>query len=436
MSTLTVAETTKLFNDYVLKRYPAHIYSFKASKLSHFRKMYLEGSDWKAEIDKSLSYVERKSNYGAFWYIRGITDVVLIEKYKADAEWRFCKICDNLYHRLDRINGDFKAYNTCSLECNDVSRANGGKIISDFRKDYNPKNPEHYAKKHNISLEEATDIVHKVNVGGSHWRKEFWLAKGFTEEEAIENISYIQSKNSKRSIHYWMNRGLSEDDAIVEVKLYQSECGKLHKYCPEDSWLSVEYYLKRGYSIEEGLQLKKDKLAKSGETIKETSRNKTPLERQQGCASSIEYYRKRGIDDDTASKRIAEIAQNRRNKKYVSAISVEFCKKLEQYFVGDTLYHDSLNKEFYIWSKEKNGIYLYDFTDTSKGFIVEFHGNYWHSEKNKSWTAEYDAAKTLAAEKRGFKVFVIWESDYKADKELSVKNLANEIKEWYENHKC
>lgn len=108
---------------------------------------------------------------------------------------------------------------------------------------------------------------------------------------------------------------------------------------------------------------------------------------------------------------------------------------LDPYFLYDKTYHDVKNKEFFIYSRERKGICFYDYTNTTKNFIVEFNGNYWHSPLNKNWTQEWDDIKNKTADDRGFKVFTVWELDYKVDKTACVDQLVNEIKEWYENCK-
>ena len=82
--------------------------------------------------------------------------------------------------------------------------------------------------------------------------------------------------------------------------------------------------------------------------------------------------------------------------------------------------------------KNNKGYYLYDITVGFK--IIEYHGDYWHCNPNK-WDEDkfntrlhmtakekwdLDEIKNLHARSHGYEVFVIWESDYKADKQGTI----------------
>jgi very-short-patch-repair endonuclease len=431
---MTFSESIELFNTYTASKYPKWVFQFSDSKLAQFRKLQKSGGSWESSIEKSLLYIGSLTNFGVYWYNLGVRDPLLIELYKSDINWRVCKICKNIYHRARSELNDFKAFKTCSYECNKISRLAGGVALSNSKKLYNSKDPLQYSKRHNISLEEANKITQSFIRKNSNRCPEYWISLGYNEEESVQMVSLSQKRNSKRSVEYWIKQGFTEEQAKEQVSEYQSYFSKQRgDFNPENSWLCIEYYLKRGYSVEDGLYLKRQKLKESGETLKRISGLKTKEERLSDNPRHISFYIKRGISEEDGISKIAEIFKKSRNKTFVSEISREFCNKLEKFYPDDSLYHDDLNKEFFIYSSVKRGIYLYDFTNTTKDFIVEFHGNYWHSESNKNWTQSADDAKFLAAEKRGFKVFTVWEKTYKEDKDMCVLNLVNEIKEWYEN---
>ena len=92
----------------------------------------------------------------------------------------------------------------------------------------------------------------------------------------------------------------------------------------------------------------------------------------------------------------------------------------------------------------KNGLFFYDCFVPDAKVIVEFQGDMWHANPAK-YKAEdhpnpyakdlaaadiwaYDEHKRFTAEDQGYKVFYIWESDYRADPEGTVKKVAEEIK--------
>jgi G:T-mismatch repair DNA endonuclease (very short patch repair protein) len=66
---------------------------------------------------------------------------------------------------------------------------------------------------------------------------DFWLAKGYSEEEAALRISEIQRENSKRrktissiwQAKFWVQRGYTEDEAKLKIAALQSENGSKAK---------------------------------------------------------------------------------------------------------------------------------------------------------------------------------------------------------------
>jgi hypothetical protein len=88
------------------------------------------------------------------------------------------------------------------------------------------------------------------------------------------------------------------------------------------------------------------------------------------------------------------------------------------------------NNEYFLYDKENNHIYFYDFTILDKKVIIEFHGEHchpnplkltneewvnWRNAYNKSITAEdqhtFDLRKKEVAEMNGFTYIVIWSND-------------------------
>jgi very-short-patch-repair endonuclease len=433
---MTLSESIELFNNFTAQKYPTWVYQFSSAKLSHFRRIQMNGGSWESAICDSLDHIAKLQNFGIYWYNLGIRDNLLIELYKSDKNWNVCKICGKIYNKKHASSKDFKAATTCSDECNTISRLNGNAKLSESKKLYNSRDPEQYAKRHNITIEEANSIVNSLVRTTSHRCVEYWMKKGYSIEESKEIISNRQKKNSKRSVEYWLKLGFSIEQAKLELSKEQHYYTKFRKeFKQEDLWTCIEYYIKRGYSVEEGLALKNKKLKENGETISKVMQSKSIEERRENVITHISFYTKRGYSIEEGIVKLKETFEKLRSSLYVSKISIEFCQKLDKFYVGDKIYHDSINSEFFIFSKENKKMYRYDFTNTTKKFIVEFNGNYWHSELNNYWSQELDDAKIKAAENSGFKVFTIWEKTYKENKDECVLNLVNEIKEWYENCK-
>lgn len=107
---------------------------------------------------------------------------------------------------------------------------------------------------------------------------EYWLSRGYSEEEGRKNISDIQKtrsakvkpenrrtvkkgerpdiyfrERSRLCIEYWIKRGYSEDDAIEMISKIQSEISrsKTREQILSSTVRRKEYWLNKGYTEEE-----------------------------------------------------------------------------------------------------------------------------------------------------------------------------------------
>lgn len=118
----------------------------------------------------------------------------------------------------------------------------------------------------------------------------------------------------------------------------------------------------------------------------------------------------------------------------ISKISLELFDKINSY-IGTNEYCFYGNKEWFI-SKKDNIIYFYDFRYKNK--IIEFNGDYWHGNplfyKNDDYLNMPNGNKVLVEHKwksdkekintaleNGFEVKIVWENDYRKDKDLILK---------------
>ena len=133
-------------------------------------------------------------------------------------------------------------------------------------------------------------------------------------------------------------------------------------------------------------------------------------------------------------------------KNGYSKISNEmFCKIVNRLNIEESDYvkYYNLNGEFFIESD--NTYYLYDFKYLNK--IIEFNGDVYHGNptiykeddicvnfKDKPLIAkelwERDRIKTNLAIENGFEILTIWESEYKSNKELTIKKCLDFIKNY------
>ena len=179
----------------------------------------------------------------------------------------------------------------------------------------------------------------------------------------------------------------------------------------------LNYY--NGYSLEESKKLLKER---------QTTFTLDICIDKYGKIKGKEIYTKR------QEKWQKTLNENGNLKLGYSKISQElFYSILNKYKINDreNVYFATKNNEIKL-QKRKGGIWLYDFVDKKRKKIIEYNGDRYHAnpktyESNdnphpykKETSAQEiwdkDKEKLLVANKKGFDVLVIWDSDYKKNK--------------------
>ncbi len=151
------------------------------------------------------------------------------------------------------------------------------------------------------------------------------------------------------------------------------------------------------------------------------------------------YVRKYG--EEEGSKKYAEYMKIN-TRSFWSKISIELFEKISIELPGKYRYATK-DGEIGLMDEENNMYYFYDFTDVEKKLIIEFHGDAFHAKsidqedfKNPfqpNLTAKekylYDQRRIKFAEENGYKTLVIWESEYKSDKEGVLKKCLEFLNE-------
>lgn len=275
---------------------------------------------------------------------------------------------------------------------------------------------------------------------------EYWLNKGFSVEEAeleISNQQKISSKcvktyhgKSKKMLRekgyseeeinricltptkteFWVNKGYSENEAKDIISKNQTEAAKQVDFEKRLIPSNIEYWLNKGYTEEDAKQ---------------------NVSEHQSTFSLEKCIQKYGEEDgkkrftERQNKWLNSLLTNGNMVIGFSKISQElFYKLLETYRLEDRdkIFFATHNKEYKI-EKEEGGVWLYDFTDTINKKIIEFHGDMYHGNPNKYKADDYphpfrknitaqdmwdkDKVKIDMAIENGFEVMVIWDSEYR-----------------------
>lgn len=174
--------------------------------------------------------------------------------------------------------------------------------------------------------------------------------------------------------------------------------------------LSTAYYTKDGYTEDESIEL---------------IRNRQTTFSLDIC---IEKY---GVEEGTQrwSDRQAKWLKNFKRMNY-SKISQELFNELAKTYIGDIYFAtyqrdevlDKSNKEYRLVLIDKTYI-MPDFICLNTKRIIEFDGDYWHSENVANPTKEKDRDRRII--ESGYTVLHIKECNYKIDKQKSIQECIN-----------
>lgn len=247
--------------------------------------------------------------------------------------------------------------------------------------------------------------------------KQHWINKGFSEEDAIEEVRKSQVKSgmiaaeklrgnsqySSRSVDYWLRQGLDIIEAKEQVRRVQS----------------------RNNHAERNVRWQNTLNAKSSEEKALMNLKKS---------HTVEGVMARGFSKDEATV-ISNQYWQKRNR--FSKISNDFFQKLDDVLDYQDTYFQSKNYE-----REFNGKRV-DFYHTHTGIAIEFYGDYWHCNPTKYPNTfkryglyacdirDYDAKRlsTIRQSDEVTDVYIVWESEYRYYPEDTISLVAQYINE-------
>jgi hypothetical protein len=307
------------------------------------------------------------------------------------------------------------------LECGkDVNRLQwthfkfkcSGKIIN--CNDYLEKYPtaklvdESIAKKTTLSLENMIKKYGQVE-GEKRWNS-------YREKQALSN--QFEYKNKK---HGWTKEQFDSYNSSRAITLkkcierYGEKEGlsKWHSYCDKQAYTNTKEYFVEKYGIELG------------------QKKYIEYNKQKGTSgSAIAVADKLNVTLDEA----VEIILSRKSSKenLGSKIEKEFTELLESK-IGK-LEHTTFNKPFGKWCHDLNSYVIFDIKH--QDCVIEFNGDYWHCnpeiyKENKKiignafakdvW--EKDKKKIQTAINHGFRVLVVWENEFRKNKQETIERV-------------
>jgi hypothetical protein len=249
--------------------------------------------------------------------------------------------------------------------------------------------------------------------------KEYWLEKGYSEEESTNKVKEYQKENSNKfvkkilenpdkykdrtitQVEYWVKNGFSKEDSIKKIKANQDKS-------------SIEFFIKK-YGEEEG-------------TIRYMDRLK-----QLSYTSSKKYYTDK-YGSDKGNSIYTEIIKRRtigfnRSSKEAFRFLLPIYKFLRKCDIDKKEIYWGVGSSSEWFINSNNCLFFYDFTIPSLKIVIEFHGIAFHPKENEyNWVSIYgetyeykyniDKLKKEIAEKNGFQYFHIY-----SDEDINAKQI-------------
>lgn len=283
---------------------------------------------------------------------------------------------------------------------------------------------------------------------------EYWSIRGwdeFTARHKAKEISKTMPSNSPYSVTHWTNKinpATNQNYTIDEAKF---ECNSRRP-------IKMEYWLVLGHTKDEAERLAKDHKNNNDRKAALASSNRSSELKKLSSNKTVEYWVMRGFSRDEAVKKISELQATftyekciskygaiegkkrwgQRQKKWITALNScgmkgGFSKISNELF---TLLSANFPSILYgtnekILTIDEN-VYMIDCIHIEKKKIIEFYGDYWHANPKKFnsskkvhkkiakdiWTKDNKKIEDLQA--LGYEILVIWESEYKANKEETI----------------
>jgi len=246
----------------------------------------------------------------------------------------------------------------------------------------------------------------------SHQTKEYWIKRGYNEKDAIKKVKEIFHKIHNKT---WEKRRNNPE-------LYQNI-----------NTTQIGYWLKKGYSEEES----KLKIIERQKTFSlDTCINKY------GEEKGLEIY---NLRQKNWSEKIEKKYKNGEFQKFRSEpFSYDELKLIEiivdKLNIRDNIHVHYGKNQFFRFFPDLKRTFSYDFVYNYK--IIEFNGDYWHCNPKK-YNSNYfhtylqkfayeiwenEKIKLDSIKKLGYEVLIIWECDYKQNKQKVIQECIDFIK--------
>lgn len=266
--------------------------------------------------------------------------------------------------------------------------------------------------------------------------EEYWINKGYNKEDAIEEISKQQKKSSKcvKTYHgkskkmladkgyteeeikricltptnyeFWVNKGYSENEAKEIISKNQTEAAKQVDFEKRLIPSNIKYWVERGFNYQQ---------AKQKVTKRQTTFSLDICVQKYGEGDGLKRFNNRQIKWLSNYKRnnYSKISQ----KLFWDILETE--PKIKNKNICFATYNNGIidnsgkNNEYRLVLM--NGVILPDFIDLDNNKIIEFDGTYYHRNTPENSLREEKRDKIIL--ESGYQVLHVSEYEYKKNKQ-------------------
>lgn len=254
----------------------------------------------------------------------------------------------------------------------------------------NPKTNAYYSE---------SEAIYETNVRRPI-RKEYWIKKGYTNEEAIQKAIETKDSNNKKG---------AKTQICTELRRASS------KRC-------IEHYLAKGYNYEESKKM----LSNAQKFF-----SKEICIKKYGEEEGLKIWQNRQDNWQATLNNKTDDEKARINRlKIGNGTSISKAEKMILEQIRPIL--PEIDHQFTI-IKDKKKQYIFDLAYKNK--LIEYNGDFWHCNPkiydknyihprlkltaNEIW--QKDAKKTNFAKSYGYEVLVVWEQDFRKNPEEIIK---------------
>lgn len=302
---------------------------------------------------------------------------------------------------------------------------------------------EHQMKRYNLSKVEAIEKIERIKISNNSWTGKTEEEIKFIKGKISNSVQHSFSKMSEfdfnsMSYHnkeFWIKKGFSEEESMAKAyETIERNREKLRVYRKDDpnfmkgkSSCSLEYWINKGFSEEDATVKLKERqstftLEKCVEKHGDVEGRKRFDERQKNWSIKIEKMYKEGKFTKFCSTNYSNI-----ERELWKSIIIKMN-------LNDNEYNSCTNnKVFFRHFPEIKRTFSYDFRYKNK--IIEFNGVLWHCKPSlwkddeichiRNITAkeiwEKDKLKIESIQNKGWEVLIVWEDEYKKDKKTIVQ---------------